>query len=123
MQHHHDAEEEIFFPALERISGVEGLMERNVEQHRAFAQGFEAFYEFAKGCEVKRFEGERVKELIDGFADPLVKHLKEEIDTLRGLKEYDSVKIRDAYKRFEKELMNTDNVSYFPTCVGVRWSC
>ena len=31
MHHHHDAEEEYFFSSIEKITEVEGLMERNVE--------------------------------------------------------------------------------------------
>jgi hypothetical protein len=37
--------------------------------------------------------------------------LYEEIDTLRALDKYDSVRIRQAYQRFEKSLMATDNAS------------
>ncbi|KAK7179915.1 hemerythrin hhe cation binding domain-containing protein [Paraphaeosphaeria sporulosa] len=41
--HHHDTEEQQFFPEIEQIAGIVGLMEANVEQHRAFTPGFEAF--------------------------------------------------------------------------------
>lgn len=110
IHHHHDAEEEIFFPSIERISGVEGLMARNIEQHRAFTPGFEEFYEYSRTCRLEDYEGQKLKSLVEGFAEPLTQHLRDEIETLRALDKYDSRPIRQAYTRFEKVLMATDNV-------------
>ena len=110
MHHHHDAEETVFFPSIEQISGVKGLMERNVEQHRAFTPGFERFQEYAQTCAAKDFDGAKLRGLIEDFAEPLTRHLYDEIETLRALDVYDSERIRQAYKRFEKSLMATDNV-------------
>ena len=111
MHHHHDAEEKKFFPAVESITGIAGLMEGNVEQHRAFTPGFEAFERYCRTCPPEDYDGQKVRELVEGFAEPLVKHLHDEIETLRGLGRYDSVRLREAYQAFEKELMATDNVS------------
>ncbi|KAK0264328.1 hypothetical protein LTS09_001806 [Friedmanniomyces endolithicus] len=115
MHHHHEAEEQDFFPNIERISGVDGLMSRNVEQHRAFTPGFDEFQTYAKTCAVKDYDGQKIRSLVESFAEPLTKHLHEEIDTLRALDEYDSESVRQAYQRLEKTLMATDNVrSYCP---------
>ena len=111
MHHHHDAEEEEFFPSIEAISGIEGLMTQNIEQHRAFTPGFERFEEYYRSCPPAEYDGEKVRALVEGFAEALTRHLYDEIETLRGLDKYDSVKIRQAYQRFEKSLMATDNVS------------
>jgi hypothetical protein len=110
MHHHHDSEEQLFFPDIEKITGIAGLMEGNVEQHRAFTPGFEAFHAYAKSCLPEDYDGEKVKELIDAFAVPLHRHLVDEIDTLRALDRYDSKEIRLAYKRLEKSAMDTDKV-------------
>ncbi|KAF1968720.1 hypothetical protein BU23DRAFT_479418 [Bimuria novae-zelandiae CBS 107.79] len=110
MHHHHDAEEEIFFPSIERITGVAGIMERNIEQHRAFTPGFEAFDSYSQTCAPKDYDGQKFRGLIEAFAEPLHQHLKDEIETLRALDRYNSEEIRRAYKRFEKSLMDTDNV-------------
>lgn len=110
MHHHHDCEEEHFFPAIEQLAGVQGLMERNKEQHRAFTPGFEKFQEHVRTCTAAEYDGENLKKLVEGFAQPLIEHLHDEIDTLRALDEYDSVKVRQAYKQLEKLLMATDNV-------------
>jgi hypothetical protein len=111
MHHHHDAEEKEFFPSIETISGIEGLMTQNVEQHRAFTPGFEKFEEYCRTCPPAEYDGQKLKSLVEGFAEPLTRHLYDEIETLRALDKYDSVRVRQAYQRFEKSLMATDNVS------------
>ncbi|KAF4549127.1 Hypothetical protein D9617_23g005420 [Elsinoe fawcettii] len=118
MHHHHDAEEEVFFPKIEQITGVRGLMQTNVEQHRAFTPGFEAFDQYSRTCQLKDYQGTKLKELIDNFAEPLVRHLNDEIDTLRALKKYDSEQVRQAYKQLEKKLMDTDNNRIAPLVFG-----
>jgi hypothetical protein len=114
MHHHHDAEEAEFFPSLEQIAGVPGLMAQNVEQHRAFTPGFEKFHEYVKTCAVKDFDGLKLRSLVEDFAGPLTTHLQDEIETLKALDKYDSEKVRQAYRRLEKLLMDTDNVRHPP---------
>ncbi|KAF2688984.1 hypothetical protein K458DRAFT_293758 [Lentithecium fluviatile CBS 122367] len=122
MHHHHDAEEEEFFPSVEKITNVQGLMERNIEQHRAFTPGFERFQEYARACSPADYDGGKIRSLIEAFADPLTRHLHDEVETLRGLDKYDSGRIRQAYQRFEKMLMATDNVRDSWTHTRVLWS-
>jgi hemerythrin-like domain-containing protein len=120
MHHHHDAEEAEFFPSIEEISGVKGLMESNIEQHRAFTPGFEVFYDYVKSCDPHDFDGAKIRSLVEGFAEPLTRHLRDEIDTLKALNVYDSSRIRQAYQKLEKVLMATDNVRYLPQSTLVR---
>ena len=122
MHHHHDAEEAVFFPSIEQISGVKGLMERNVEQHRAFTPGFEQFQEYVRTCAPKDYDGEKLRSLVEAFAEPLTRHLYDEIETLRALDVYDSECIRQAYQRFEKSLMATDNVRRFHESASLTFS-
>ncbi len=110
MHHHHDAEEENFFPSIERISGVPGIMERNIEQHRAFTPGFDLFHEYSRTCLPEHYDGRKIRSLIEDFAEPLSRHLHDEVETLRALDIYDSKSVRQAYQRLEKSLMDTDNV-------------
>ena len=110
MHHHHEAEEKSFFPAIEELSGVPGLMQQNVEQHKAFTPGFEQFLEYVATCQRKDYDGETLLRLVDGFAEPLTKHLHDEIQTLLALDKYDSDRVKQAYKNLEKLLMDTDNV-------------
>lgn len=110
MHHHHDAEESNFFPSIELISGVRGIMERNIEQHRAFTPGFDLFQEYARTCRPEEYDGRKIRSLVEDFAEPLTRHLHDEIDTLRALDTYDSKRVRQAYQRFKKIMMATDNV-------------
>jgi len=111
MHHHHDAEEKDFFPSIELISDVQGIMERNIKQHRAFTPGFDLFQEYSRTCLPEDYDGGRkIRSLIEVFAEPSSQHLHDEIETLRGLDLYDSERMRQAYQRFEKTLMATDNV-------------
>ena len=116
MHHHHDAEEQVFFPSVELISDVQGLMQRNVEQHRAFTPGFDRFQEYARTCLPQDYDGQKIRSLIEAFAEPLTKHLYDEIETLRGLEIYDSGRLRQAYQRLEKLLMAGDKVGSPSTC-------
>lgn len=112
MHHHHDCEEELFFPDIDKVSGVPGLMETNREQHRSFTPGFESFQEYAKTCAPKDYDGQKLRNLVEDFAEPLTKHLHDEVGTLHALDKYDSESVRQAYKRLEKALMATDNVRW-----------
>lgn len=110
MHHHHEAEEEDFFPAIEKIANSPGLMERNIEQHRAFTPGFDAFQEYARTCSPEDYDGQKARGLVEAFAEPLTRHLNDEIKTLQALDVHDSAKIRQAYDHTEAILMKTDNV-------------
>jgi hypothetical protein len=118
MHHHHDAEETVFFPSIEQITAIKGIMERNIEQHRAFTPGFDLFYEYARTCQPKDYDGRKLKSLIDDFAPPLTQHLRDEIETLRALDKYDGERVRQAYRRLEKALMATDNVRRIPVSIN-----
>ena len=91
-------------------------MQRNIEQHRAFTPGFDRFLEYARSCRPEEYEGGKIRSLVKDFAEPLTRHLNEEIETLRALDVYDSKRVRNAYQRFEKVMMATDNVR---TCLDV----
>jgi hypothetical protein len=94
-------------------------MHHHIEQHRSFTPGFEAFHEYAQTCMPENYDGIKLKNLVEAFAEPLVQHLHDEIDTLRSLDVYDSARVRQAYKHLEKKLMDTDNVSAFFTIEGM----
>ncbi len=118
MHHHHDAEEHDFFPTIEQISNAPGIMQHNIEQHRAFTPGFDLFQAYARTCPPKDYDGQKLRSLIEAFAEPLTQHLHDEIETLRALDVYDSGRVRHAYQRLEKTLMATDNVRTSPTALA-----
>jgi hemerythrin-like domain-containing protein len=97
---HHEGEEAILFPGIERLSGEKGIMEANIEQHKAFHDGLDAF---GKHCDAlvanpKNFNGQQILQLIDAFGSVLTQHLTEEIDTLLGLRRFGEEKMKDLLK-------------------------
>lgn len=80
----------MFFPAIERMSGQQGIMEQNIEQHHAFGTGLTLFQEYVHGCLAKKetYSGKKVVELIDGFGPVLAQHLTEEIGTIVALEKF-----------------------------------
>jgi len=108
---HHEGEENFFFPQVEEITGVKGLMEVNIEQHHAFMGGLLEFQRFAKETSVEKFEGKEMSRVIEAFGGKLTKHLTEEIGTLLGLKIYNGAALRKAYMVFDLEMRKGDKVS------------
>ncbi|KAG8628312.1 hypothetical protein KVT40_004185 [Elsinoe batatas] len=93
-------------------------MQNNVDQHRAFTPGFEAFDAYSRKCNPRDFDPRELRRLIEAFAQPLIQHLNDEIKTLRELRRYDSDQVRQAYKQLEKKLMDTDNNRIAPLVFG-----
>ncbi|KAI5851662.1 hypothetical protein DFP73DRAFT_471372, partial [Morchella snyderi] len=87
---HHGGEETAFFPTVEKLTGVPGIMDGNIQQHAAFSPGLEAFngYIVAAAATPESFSGARLVEMIDAFAQTLVQHLADEIPTILALAEH-----------------------------------
>lgn len=81
---HHDTEEELVFPVLEK-AGLREMVKENVAQHKAFHDAMEVFEAYLKGVAANReqFDAQRTRELLKAFADPLVEHLHDEIKTIQ----------------------------------------
>jgi hemerythrin-like domain-containing protein len=92
IKHHHHAEEEIYFPAIEAFADQKGVMDENVDGHLAFSAGLEEFTRYVYNAEANLdlFGAGEVKRLIDGFAPAFMAHMHDEIPTLLGLKKYGS---------------------------------
>ncbi|KAH7156177.1 hemerythrin HHE cation binding domain-containing protein [Dactylonectria macrodidyma] len=89
LSHHHHIEESMIFPEIERLAGVPGLMAQNVAQHEAFHDGLEAYKKYLDAVQAgdDKYDGDKLKGIIDSFAGVLHQHLTEEIDTLVKLEE------------------------------------
>ncbi|KAM7216537.1 hypothetical protein V8F06_008065 [Rhypophila decipiens] len=95
LQNHHKCEELVFFPMLEAQASRPGMMSVDVEQHRAFedslhdlevyvALGLESLA--GKGDKARKaeweFNAQDLRSKMDALAEPLSKHLHEEIPRL-----------------------------------------
>lgn len=88
---HHHAEEESFFPGINKLTETPGLMDGNVAEHEQFNAGLEEFERHisavADGKEP--YDGPKIKDLIDSFMPVLNNHLASEIETLLQLNKWD----------------------------------
>ncbi len=87
---HHSGEEEMLFPAIEAAAGEQGLMEDNVAQHDSFLGGLETFTAYVEACVTgtESYDGRSIVKLIDGFSEPLITHLTDEVPTIEGLRRF-----------------------------------
>ncbi|RDW64605.1 hypothetical protein BP6252_10256 [Coleophoma cylindrospora] len=89
---HHDNEESLGFPLLEEMTGVKGLLDINVQQHRLFDEGLKSFDLYVARVKdgSEKYDGAHVRQLIDKLAPPLFEHLAAEVLTMEALKEHDA---------------------------------
>jgi hypothetical protein len=114
LENHHLGEETKHFPWLEEMIGVKGIMQVNVDQHHEFEPGVKAFTQYVAGLKngSEQYSGQKVRDLIDGFGQILLKHLADEIVTLVELEKYDTVDWKAFNQRVVKdETANADMVS------------
>ncbi|KAK2807864.1 hypothetical protein FQN50_005253 [Emmonsiellopsis sp. PD_5] len=92
--HHHDAEEEILFPEMAKLTGISDIMEQNIQEHRDFDEGLEKFRAYVFETEAKAYDGKKLQQILDFLGPKLHKHLLGEIPTLLDLAKYDSKKLQ-----------------------------
>lgn len=88
---HHDNEEAMFFPKLEEVIGAPGFMTGSVEQHAAFHGGLETLLAHleAVSAGADRYDGKKLRCLVDAFMPVLTEHLHDEVKTLLALDRYE----------------------------------
>lgn len=108
IRHHHNGEETVFFPEVEKVTGEKGIMDRNIEQHHAFESGMETWVQYTSECMkrdgMENFDATQFRKLINGFAPQLVEHLSEEILTLLALDKYEISGVVQAWDKFDKHM-------------------
>ncbi|KAK0712359.1 hemerythrin HHE cation binding domain-containing protein [Lasiosphaeria miniovina] len=93
---HHGNEEDQIFPIIEKMAGVTGIMEVNVEQHHAFHDPLDKFIAYTNDVIAgkQKYDGAVVVASIDEFGPLLVTHLADEIPTLLALRQYGLEKMK-----------------------------
>lgn len=109
---HHSYEDRIFFPDIIKLTGREDIVSGEQELHRVLHEGLERFEDWIRGVEADMqkwdWAGENgLKAVLDSFANTFVRHLREEVDMLRSLKDYDSQQLLDAWNHTEDEVIKT----------------
>lgn len=102
---HHSGEEALFFPAIERMSGVVGVMDKEKGEHEQFHAGLDALKGYVdavvKGEEA--WDGGRVVEIAEGFGGVLRGHLSGEVQSLEGLRRFGEERMSGVMKAAEEE--------------------
>jgi Hemerythrin HHE cation binding domain len=121
LHHHHDVEEDFFFPELEKLIKQEGLMSQCTEEHRAFDQGLESLLQYAQNTNHVDYSPEKLESLIKALGVPLVKHLAAEIPSLVSLdgraNNKDLIKVWHAASEYAKK-KHSDPTTFLPVAMG-----
>jgi hypothetical protein len=89
---HHDGEEKHLFPVLQARLGAE-VMADALHEHEAFHDGFERFAAYLDSLQGQedKFDGQVLIQIMDEFADAIVRHLHNEIPALLDLEKLGNV--------------------------------
>ena len=98
---HHDGEETGFFPAVEDLTGMAGVMDANIKQHAAFHDGVTILHKYFQAVRdgKEKYDGQRITGLIDSFGEALTQHLSDEIPTLQNLRRFGDEKMASLEQR------------------------
>ena len=92
---------------IEEYSGEKGIMEINLEQHKAFEAGVENFNEYLRTATPETYDGKKLKAIIGDFGPALTVHLTDEIQSLLMLDKYGGDKLAKAYAYLDKKVLET----------------
>lgn len=124
LEHHHDTEENIFFPLVEEETGIVGLMDDLEVEHEEFHDGLIALRNYlARVIETPRdYRWKTMRTIINGFAPALTNHLYAEIDFLLAMEKFNSDGLRRCWDETEKAATRVEDsrVMYdmFPFILG-----
>ncbi|KAE8448339.1 hypothetical protein EG329_009583 [Mollisiaceae sp. DMI_Dod_QoI] len=118
LEEHHEAEEQWFFPDIERITGVEDMMAGMVTQHKDFMPGLEELTKYVNETSIDGYDGKELQRIVNDFGAVLTKHLTEEVDVLSALEVHDGPALKKAYMEFDHKLRGGDKSVLFPIVLG-----
>src|SRR5271155_3190322 len=88
---HQRLEEDLVFPEIDRLRGVTGSMQVNIDQYRTCAPGLDKLRRYAAGTDPRDYDAATLVARIDGFRLVLQRHLTNEVSMLLKLeKDYNS---------------------------------
>jgi hypothetical protein len=104
IHHHQIGEEHIYFPEIEKATGIPGLMDANIAQHQTMDAGLEAFRKYSESTRMEDFNSDDLLRIIDGFATAFEQHNHDEIRTILNLHDkIDSKVLKSIATKFWKE--------------------
>ncbi|KAI7779404.1 hypothetical protein LA080_000884 [Diaporthe eres] len=87
---HHDAEEEVYFPGIEKATGINGIMDSEVHEHAAFSEGLQKFKDYVDShlADPSSYSGKDLVSVLESFGEVLATHLAHEPPKLASLGQY-----------------------------------
>ncbi|KAK9490613.1 hypothetical protein V1508DRAFT_463926 [Lipomyces doorenjongii] len=111
---HHDSEEAVLFPAIEKATGVKGIMDEDVKEHAAFHHGLAEMKSYieARLATPSKYNGDEFVKTFDSFAEAFHSHLTNEPLKLVSLASYnfDMKAIGDATTQHALQRYSTTRV-------------
>ena len=110
---HHHTEETCIFPLVSKLADTPYFFLGSKSQHDEFTPGLDKLLAYSQVTlpEAYRWDGQGgMKEIIDGFSEPLMRHLNEEIDILLTLKTVDSEELTKCWREAEKVAKGTGKI-------------
>jgi hemerythrin-like domain-containing protein len=100
LDHHHENEETILFPALEREIGMMGYLDVASEQHKTFHDGLHTLWDMVKTSQENpdQWRWDEWKKVLDSFMPALEVHLTEEVDLMLSLEKYEEAGLKTAWE-------------------------
>lgn len=119
VNHHHDVEESVMFPEIEKMAGGEEVFSGAVHQHHEFHDGLVTLLRVADEMQtdLELYSWGKSKAIIDGFAPTLVEHLRDEIRIILGLERFDSTDLSACWKTAQDYAKANGKISFL-----VSWS-
>ena len=125
LSHHHDTEEAVFFPAVEKVTGIPGLMDDLEVEHEEFHDGLIALKDYVESCLSKpcNYRWATMRTTIYSFGPALINHLHSEIDFLLGLEKFGSEGLKKAWLEAEKIATKVEDSTTLTETVPLILGC
>ena len=113
LDHHHNVEETVFFPAVEEVTGIVGLMDDLEVEHEEFYPGLMALKAYVESVSEKprEYRWTTMRTMINSFAPALTNHLYAEIDFLLAMEKFDSEGLKQCWDEAEKAATKVEDSS------------
>lgn len=96
-------------------------MKQNHAEHRLFHHGLEEVSKYARATEPSKYKSEDLLAILDGFAQPLATHLRNEIDSILRMQEYSSeIAVKIFTEGVQKSMDGADKADHLPFLFGTH---
>lgn len=125
LNHHHDTEESTFFPLVEKVTGVTGLMDDLEVEHEEFHDGLMALKDYVETALQKPdcYRWTTMRRMIYSFSPALVDHLHGEIDFLLGLEKFGNEGLKKAWVETEKVATKVEDTTTLTEMMPLVLGC